>query len=87
MDPKQHHTMTHKITHVTYSIPSDDTKFSQAIQKVLTQLPKSAPDTVVTLKEDRVQFDLRYMAPMLWQYTRIQMRDMGAKELESWSCR
>jgi hypothetical protein len=34
-----------------------------------------------------VQFDLRYMAPMLWQYTRIQMRDMGAKELESWSCR
>jgi hypothetical protein len=79
--------MTNKITHITYSIPSDETRFSQAIKKVLTQLPKSAPDTVVTLKEDEVQFDLRYMAPMLWQYTRIQMRDLGAKELDSWSCR
>lgn len=87
MDPKQHHTMTDKITHITYSIPSDETRFSQAIKKVLTQLPKSAPDTVVILKEDEVQFDLRYMAPMLWQYTRIQMRDLGAKELDSWSCR
>jgi len=79
--------MTDKITHITYSIPSDETRFSQAIKKVLTQLPKSAPDTVVILKEDEVQFDLRYMAPMLWQYTRIQMRDLGAKELDSWSCR
>lgn len=68
----------------TYEIPSHhESAFAQAISKVLTQLPKSAPITTVQKSENRVTFDLRYISPMLWQHTKLKLQEVDAKVVET----
>lgn len=66
----------------TFEAPTTHaTEFAQAIEKVLTQLPKNAPDTVVKRESPtKVCFDVRYISPMLWNRTAVHLDLIGAKE-------
>ena len=73
-----------RLTHLSYEVnPIKAEAFAQAISKVIAQLPKSAPDTVVVREsQERVRFDLRYMTEMLWNRTQMYLSQHGAKEVE-----
>ena len=73
--------MTGRIIKRTFQIPTDS-DFSSAIAKVLKELPKTAPDTVIVNKEsNQVEFDVRYIRPMLWQHINMKLTEVGAKEV------
>jgi hypothetical protein len=74
---------TMRIIKLTYQAPeSQKTAFANAIDKVIAQLPKNSPDTVVVRKSDTVAcFDLRYIAPMLWERTIQKLGLIDAKEI------
>lgn len=78
----KHNTMKRVIKR-TFEVPATKaTDFAQAIAKVLVQLPKSAPDTVVRQESPtKVSFDVRYISPMLWNRTIVHLDRMEAKEV------
>jgi hypothetical protein len=72
--------MTKRIIKRTFEIPSH-TDFTTAIAKVLQELPKTAPDTVIVKDSNKVEFDVRYIRPMLWQHISMRLAEVGAKEV------
>jgi hypothetical protein len=76
--------MKQRVIKITFEVPSARaTEFAKAIDKVLTQLPRTAPDTVV-VKESEVsaRFDVRYISPMLWNRTLTHLGLINAKETQ-----
>ena len=78
-----------RIITLTYEISdTKSSKLAQAIDKVLTRLPKSAPITTIQQTDNsalcgsqHVTFDLRYIPSTLWSYTKLQLRELDAKEI------
>ena len=78
--------LTHisRLTHLSYEVSEMKSEpFADALKKILAQLPKSAPDTVVVRETStRARFDLRYMTEMLWNRAQMYLNVLGAKEVE-----
>jgi hypothetical protein len=76
--------MKKRVIKTTFEVaPAHATEFAKAVNKVLTQLPRTAPDTVIVKEsETRVRFDVRYISPMLWNRTLTHLSLINAKETE-----
>jgi hypothetical protein len=78
-----------RIITLTYEVSSSQSSnLAQAIDKVLTRLPKSAPITTIQQTDNselcdsyHITFDLRYIPSTLWSYTKLQLRELEAKEI------
>jgi hypothetical protein len=70
--------------HRAFSIPAAGTNFQLMVNKVLSTLPKNAPDTVLLRPEAKVIiFDTRFISTLLWSHAQAKLRDMNATEVNA----
>ncbi len=70
--------------HRAYSLPTQGSTFQQMVDKVLTTLPRTAPDTVLLRPAAKVIIiDTRFIPTLLLSHTYAKLRDLEATEVDA----